>query len=460
MILASKVLAWFCLTLSSILIYKIGCDSGFSSRTENLFIALITLTYPACQVQVELSMTPYYMCYLLFFVGVFLAFQAERTTAWRHCVLRTLSLLSFAACFSHNAFLVLYFGFLCLFFGCLLRRKEGKPRPGLLPILLRRSDYVLLPFAFWVLQTVFYPHHGVYTGIHGFELTPSAIGASVLRFLRNGVYGQFELAFESAVLLLVAALVFIWIAKAIKRGNNPCFMADANRFLLIAYGFLLLLLTVFPFVVTGRGPTLHGWDTRHALIMGLPIAVMAVGLLRATFHRAGPELCRAVRAVMFVLVLAFIVSGINNYLALQARWIKDTSIMANLSKMDEFKPYSIFVVKDRFLLPRVENRYRIYEWSSFFEKVWGGESRIGVEPHMSGDWLIENAEQFSVSRLKLSELDVSKGRRASLIIERGSQANSNAIMSARYFLKRFVRKSTLADFVEGVVKIDLAPIEL
>ncbi len=300
----------------------------------------------------------------------------------------------------------------------------------------------------------------MYESSHSFKLSDGSIFTSIVRFFQNGIYGHLELAFENGVFLVFAGLAVVWIANLRKREAAPYSVKGAGRYSLLVYGVVLLLLSMFPFIVTRHGPTLHGWDTRNALLIGLPVAIILVGIFRATFYGASADVSRIVKVALSVLVLAFSISTINNYLALQARWIKDRSIMANLSKMEEFKPYSIFVVQDNFLLPRVENRYRIYEWSSFFEKVWGGESRIGIEPHMAGHWLSENAEKFSVSRLKLSELDVSKGRWASLTIERGSQANSNAIMSARYFLKRFVRKNTLDDFLEGVVKIDLAPIEL
>ncbi|MBZ0306240.1 MAG: hypothetical protein K8I82_09245, partial [Anaerolineae bacterium] len=70
LIFGHKLFTFVSIFLCALLVHHIGGKSGYLSRRESLFIALLSMVYPAYQVAFELIMMPYNLSYVFFLLGV------------------------------------------------------------------------------------------------------------------------------------------------------------------------------------------------------------------------------------------------------------------------------------------------------------------------------------------------------------------------------------------------------
>jgi len=152
-IAAHKVVAFLSLLLSGFLIYAIVTELQFTSKYENLVLALFTLAFPGYQFAVEISHLWNLLPYTLFLVGWWLAFRAERASQSGenrlHLLARAGALLVLLISFMNASLLVYYFGFLLFFFICVSyhRNLSWKTMPA--QVIRKYPDYMLLPLAYW-----------------------------------------------------------------------------------------------------------------------------------------------------------------------------------------------------------------------------------------------------------------------------------------------------------------------
>jgi len=158
------------------------------------------------------------------------------------------------------------------------------------------------------------------------------------------------------------------------------------------------------------------------------------------------------------LVVAFSLTSVDNYFAWQARWVKDRSLMVNLSHMSDFKRISIFWVDDQFQFQGAPD-YAFYDWSSIFKQMWGGESRVGLSQHFftPKGW----ADLISADPLyNLSELDRG-GCQAILSIKRGRLASPDAWkLALHYLFLKLLKPEEMTQFLEGITRVHVEPISV
>jgi hypothetical protein len=176
-----------------------------------------------------------------------------------------------------------------------------------------------------------------------------------------------------------------------------------------------------------------------------------------------------------VVILSFSQLVINNYLALQARWIIDRSVITNLSKYPEYEKYSVFWVDNQF--SRYEEEYRFYEWAGIFKKAWGNESHIGFDKSKkSSDILTGYSKYFTEANL-LGTFNP-KGHQATLTIQPGEDGTienylsnkrimsvkyirfmddfyDNFYLSARYFYYKLLDQHKMDAFLSNVTKLSV-----
>ncbi len=455
-----RLVAFGSLALSGVLIYKVGCESGLISRMEALWISLLSVSYPAMQVAFELINVPAVFYYGLFLLGILLALRSERAMGFSHYKGRIGALVSFFVSFTINSLLVFYVGFFLVLLGQAGRRKERSVKQLLTCFLPRRLDYVALPPLFWGVKEFFFPRHGLYAEYNEFQLWAGGFIGSSSAFVINAIYGQLTEAvgglLGQPVLALAVLAATYWAYGAFRIHSVRFFESRVEPQRILAFGVFLLGLGIFPYVAVGMAPTLHGWSSRHALLVGLPMAIITLSIVRKVFSRGEIGLRRPGFMFLVMLVAAYTISMANNYIGWQARWIKDHSIMAKLSGMKEFKQFSIFWIDDQFQVGG-ENSYRFYEWSSLFKAVWGGESRIGLDTrHYMPRFLVDGHRYFN-KRYNLSEFDP-KGCQTVLSIRRGRQVYSNIELAGRYFFYKFFRPGRMDDFLTGVTEIQFQPV--
>ena len=452
-----RIVVFVCIGASAILLYMICQDSEYLNRMESLVIALMSVSYPAFQTWVVLSTANYVFYYALFLLAAWLLLRAERVVGSRHAALRASGLVILFLSFNLISLLVFYFGLLAMVLFERQRLQALPWRQGLGRFALGRMDYVLMPFIFWVVRETFFPRHGLYADYTRFQLSLGTFFLNCGLFLRFAIYGQLNQALkallEQPAFALATVLVACWIYVALKIGSTEFFENNLKPHVLLLFGIFLLGLGIFPYAAVGLGPTLHGWSTRHALLVGLPMGLIILGVARFCFAGAEGALRQLAFALLVVLITAFSLSTIDTYISWQARWVKDRSIITNLGTLGEFKRFSVFWIDDQYELGG-EDPYDFYEWSSIFKVVSKDMSRIGLDRRYYDANFLTDGRRYFNDRYNLSKFDPS-GCQARLLIRRGRLAYSDFKLSGRYLLYKFLWPSRMSQFLAGVTEIQV-----
>jgi hypothetical protein len=263
-------------------------------------------------------------------------------------------------------------------------------------------------------------------------------------------------------LLWLIVLASVWATRRRRPAALPTSeTADLRRpktgaGLVIVFGALLFVGAAFAYVAVGLAPSTAGWSTRHALLLGLPMAIIIVGFLRlipARFRVAAPYVGAS-------LVLAFTLSTIRFYAAWQARWAKDRAILAGLASATWLKPYSVYWIDDQFPLGGEPGR-GTYEWASMFRTVWGGQSRIGLELQRASEtdstYRLGATSRYYIADYNLGNYDP-KGPQVLLTIKPIMYRYSDSQLTRRYLFFRF-RDAIRHDDEFGIFLRSLARIE-
>lgn len=459
---------------TAVLIYKICLQFTWVNRYEALGIALLNLVYPAYQVATTFCNLIYEFYYCMFLLAAWLLLRAEQIKGQNGLGLfaRLPPLLLFFIAFNLNSLLVFYFSFLLLLFLHLKQVRQISWYAVAKTLLPRYADFILLPFAYWIGKKVFFPTHGLYANYNVIKLSLTSIADNLLTFIMTAGYAQVEasvarLMGQPVLWFLILVGIYLAYAKFMrKRGilALPHFQIEqlsSKTKWIILYGGVLLLSGAFAYSAVGLSPTLSGWNTRHAILVGLPMAILTVAALRpiwinGLYHETENFDSRVLSVLIGgSLLVAFTLSTISYYVDWQARAIKDRAIMTILAEAPVLKKFSVFWIDDQFPAGG-ERAYRFYEWSGMFKQVWGGESRIGLQMQVYGNnpAILPGFKQYATKFYTLSEFDP-YGCQVKIGITRGTLQYSDAELVRQYFKQRFFNKTGLTDFLHGVVHLDV-----
>jgi hypothetical protein len=447
------------LALVGVLVYAISQETQLFTRLEGVFIALIVIAYPAFQTWIVFSTANYVFYYALFFLAVFLSLKAEKSVGGHRYGWWIVSLFLFVLSYNLNSLLVFYFGFLALLVFYQHRVLSISWKQVLRRFLLRRWIYVLLPFLFWVVKQTFFPRYGYYANYNQFTFEPLSLVLNAGRFIAYGVYTPFSRALTLAVrqpaLALLIGLVVYGCYRLFKLSSANFFKPGVRAYPILGFGVLLLGLAILPYIVVGLAPGKSGWDTRHTLLLGLPVALLILAGARLLFSRTEGAISVLGLMWLVVLVLMFGGSTISDYISWQTRWVKDRSIQVNLTRLNGAQDFSVYWVDDQFPAGG-ELDYRFHEWSAMFKNIWGDERRIGLDHAPSPDYLTTLNRYFTAA-YDLSQFDP-LGCQATLTIWRDRETLDDWTLSLQYFYYRFFQPDKMFGFLSGVTDLHIEPI--
>lgn len=469
-----QAIAFLSKLFSAVLIYKICLRLTWVNRYEALGIALLSLAYPAYQAAVASCNLHYEFFYCLFLLAAWLLLRSEQAGGHKGPTLfaRVLTLLLFFLAFNLNSLLVFYFAFLLLLFLHLKQANLLSWSVALKTLLPRHIDFILLPFVYWAGKKLLFPTHGKYESYNTINLSLTSLVTHMLDFIKTAGYAQVEVSVvhlmgQPMLWILALAGIYLSYSRFMKNGKAAVLshieieQESRKTKWIFMYGILLLLSGVFAYSAVGLSPSPSGWSTRHAILVGLPMAILIVAALRplwinGLYHEPGNFDARLVSILIGgSLLAAFTLSTINYYVGWQVRAIKDRAIMTGLSEAPILKKFSVFWIDDQFPAGG-ERVYRFYEWSSMFKQIWGGESRIGLQIQGYGNnpATLPGFKQYADKFYTLSEFDPS-GCQVLMEITRGPLQYSDAELVRRYFEYRFLNKAGLTGFLRGVVHLNI-----
>jgi len=467
-----KLVPFLSIIFTAVLIYKICSKFNLASRGESLLISIIFLTYPVFYIWVEMHIASYLFCYMLFFLAAFLALKSEETTGIIHYVWRILALIIFFISFSLSSLLVFFFGFILVLILHKRHRHGFSWRQIGLRFLPRHIDYMILPFLFWTWNAWFFPLSVIFAhDSHKLlRLNLSSIKNGSIGFLQYAFCDQWVEATERLIALplfmLLTILLAYWTYDLFRISKFRWFSPEIRSWHFIIFGVVMFIAGAFPYVACGILPTHPGaynLTTRHALLLGLPMALIITGLSKLLFSAKDGVLNRFGFMLLSLVILAFILMNYHGYISWQARWVKDRSVMVNLARLENAGKYSTYWIDDQYLL--CGESYRIFEYSSMLHQIWGGEGRACLIAHDARERFdpklfetLKPPNGVSRTTCYLRDYDPA-GPQATLAITNGaSPPRSDFKLVARYFYYKFLHPQRMQNFLAGVTKVTIQPI--
>ncbi len=445
---------------------RLGRTSTFLSRQESLLVALFMVSYSGFQTWVLFCTSHYVFFYCLFLIGALLALQAERERGWRHWLRRAAALCLFAVSYGLNSLMVLtiVFGLVLLLFLKKLHRLTGFRL--VVTYLPRRLDCFALPIVYWFAVKWLIPVQGLLTTYNQFLTSPAAIVTNLQQFAINAVAMQFRSGVAQlwehapAIAAPVAVGILVWW-RSRHRADPP----PAAPTPLLAVAVMWLVSTMFAYAVVGKPATPAGWDTRHALLVSFPLGVAIVALARLLQPSGATHVSLAGSLAMMALSAGMAISTIETHVDLQARAVKDQSVMQQLVAMPQARETSVFWVQDRLPQPFSES-YRYYEWAGMFEHAFGDQTRAGFDRQVyRGSEVLTNDRRYFIARYRLKDFDPA-GCQAEMTIDWGRveawgltpPPSSWPLVRTYQRLRLFGAQERLTRFLNEVTDVRLEPL--
>lgn len=496
-IFAYKLAAFFSIWLSTLIVFEIAKRFRFLSLRECLFIAAIFCCYTGYQTHVQFITLPYTFFFMVFWVGVYFAFRMLESKGGVSIFFRLLALITFSISFLVNSLLVFFFPLLIALIIYQWREHKGWRNIARIGFLL---DFFLLPFIYWKIKNTLWIPYGLYAGYNSLRIPDEwsrvfncwsctglyhdALFAPIpdfwkrcfVDFKSNSIEKQFGDAFNMlwvhpllSVGLTIGCFVAVRIFSAwrLNEGATPensGAIANLKRDYIVTgvialYASWLLMSAMLPYAIVGAQPDAFGVGTRHALLIALPIAVWLVVLGRIISWAIRPEqVARAMLLCASLLVALFLVNTGRIYVEWEARWIKDSSVIANLKNlpMKTIDSVRVIMVEDQFVVG--PEFYDFYEYAGMFKLAWQQENRVGFhyEPKLEPSELIELLETLPLPRYMLKDFRFCGcGASALLHIRAGNPLTSHGALVASYYWYRWFDPSGLQSFLQGVTKLEM-----
>jgi hypothetical protein len=348
------------------------------TRAERSLVALAAGMFPAFQASIEFVIAPYVALYALFLAGLYLAIVAWDTRGPNRYVIRGCSLVLLTASFTLKSLLIFYVGFLT---AMVVSASPGWAPRDLVQTAVsfarRNLVFIAVVPAYWLVSTQLFPVHGLYADYN--QVQPSLLTTPWALF--EGIRPIARHANDAVAIVFQMPLLFVVVGLIMLRSQSdqtdiPAPHRTPAR-TLIAAGLAGVLLALLPYAAVGKWPRYQGWETRHALLVGLPMGIALVGFIRLCTHRLAAGRWIAALACAF-LATGFCVRKLMTDVAWQARWVHDRAIVEELKVHQEARRASILTVEDG-ARRGLEEHYGFYEWAFLFEQAWGEQSHIGFD---------------------------------------------------------------------------------
>ncbi|NPV85842.1 MAG: hypothetical protein HPY45_07515 [Anaerolineae bacterium] len=440
------------------------------SPVERLWITCLSVSQPVFQIfTAQITVTHCGISNLSLFLGILLVLKAEKCSGLKHLVLRFSAILVFLLCFTGmDYFLLFYYGALLFVFLYIDRFEKLSMKSSLVTYILHRLDYLLLPVFVWSLKSNIFPKRGLYISQYAFDFSVNKIARVYLGFFEF-IYTQISNVLKETLTyplqwLILGSIYFLfhWLfGKKLSDYLNKQEFQNIKPYILLLYGLFFLVISIFPFAATKemRIPFSGDWEIRHAFLIPLPIAITLVGAFRLLFPGNEHQVfSKSGGAILFILLFGFTKSTLNDYIALQARWVKDSSFIYNIRKLEGAKEMSIFWIDDQF---PIIGRYRFHEWAGMFKHAWGDETHFGwnkeeLRYFNNPEELFLRLEPFYPNYL-LADFNP-RGCQVDLVIRKGNQATNNLSMVINYFYYKYLKSQNLPEYLDGIVNISVNPI--
>lgn len=274
-----RILIFILYYLTSLGIYIIYRQLPFIDNKICTFMTLIYIVIPANDARVLRGVFPYTIGYFFFIFGFCLLIALQKKYNYKNNLLRILVLLTFTCSYILNSNLVFYAIPLLYIFIYIIKNKKLK-------ICYKFLDFVILPFAYFIVKNKFYPAYGSYVGYNSVSLDKIIQGGidsiiECIYTLKNIGYLYERYIWIGASGGIIVFLLFLML-KIVQKINikRKCYNTTAlGRVTLFFIGCLVMYLGVFPYKVVGHEQILVGVGGRSSILIGGGAAIIIYAII-------------------------------------------------------------------------------------------------------------------------------------------------------------------------------------
>jgi hypothetical protein len=429
-VVAYKVGAFASILTLAAAIWAVLRRHGRFSDEDAGFAAAVIVLWPPFQLAVDLIYFPYLLLPAAFAIGCLLALEAQRPELGvvKATLARIAAIALLGAAFSIKSLIVLYLVLLGLYF------LEDRRR------VLMKLDFVVLPFVIWIVHSHWFPTVGFQAGYNGF-VSPARMAVTALRFIRfTALWLPSELcrfALENFWPVLV-----ITLSLRFARRRAPAAAPDApppSKLLLAAAATAVG--GSFAYIVVGKAPIMYDWELRHALLLGLPIALLLLYGFRFIPNNTAVGWLRA--SVIAVLLA----TSVSAQIRWQAKQVRNESVVSNLRALAPPKDVTVFVVRDE-RETHDEPLSEAHDFTGLIALAWGDRSRIGIRNESD----LARQGGLAVPYVQTSQC------RMLLTFRDKDRTFSSLGLAARSYASRLLGWRGWQDFLQTLTTVELTPL--
>ncbi len=469
-----RVIFIIAILLSTYSTYRL-CQIMRLTANNAWLITALSVSFPSVLVGFEVILLPNIVDYSLFLCATWLFACAinhkpiATSESWQNIQLVLCTIL-YVVSFDTNSLLVYFYPFLVLFF---IKSIYSNDRHNLAKDYVKYLLFFLLPVLWWVINHYFFPTMGLYENYNQFNF--SKLGVNSLVFILFSAIVPF---IESVTIFLRLPFLFLPIFAVITmimvlfKRNFTDHQSVDNQYstkqtlALMCFGAVLFAAGAFPYLVVGKFPIFRSWETRHAMLTILPISIMIVSVIQFIKNTLNLKYAQLIHFFIIFLLTSFSARHIENYLMWQARWVKDSTFMMQLSHHTNANVFSTYYVQDEWpindhsLLYKYDSEYDFYEYAGMFRTVWGGQSRLGLDLK-ADDWheqeqLVELDARYRTKEYNLVDFVPSHQCKATLILSK-IDTRSDTKIALDYIVNQLINPDLNRQQLAYLSKLEVIP---
>jgi hypothetical protein len=462
-----KVIAVVVCFLNGWFVYRIGERSGFLGRNESLLVGVATIAFPAYKFNGGFIYSAYEVPLTVFLTAVLLAVKSDAVSGWKHWLPRGCALCLFAVSFIMASLLTFYGAFFFLL--VLLHQRSAQLLWYRIPwaYCLRRLDYFVLPFVYWICKTTFDPTSGVYTEynkptfsleavVAGYQTLPTVVFDPLLLFASFTGLKQLALVGVSLLLLFVVD----WVVRRSDLTPAAPTVRLTRTAGLLLFGLLLLVLGTAPYIAVKKYFSPWGVQSSYTPLIPFALAVLLLALVNGC-RRAAPRLGGVVLLGLSIGLVLCVTTWWHNYLSLQAVKVRNESIMARVHHDPVARECTVFCVQNDFRIPRtIADDIHTWQWTFLECGATGQPHSIAYNGLPGGSSIPEDQVKLYIEQTTMAYALTSVdpgGKQGILLIRQGPGFHSVSSASLKYLYLKHFRPDRLEPFLESVTEVDFLP---
>lgn len=421
-----KLLTLFLIFGSGLAINQILKSNNLFSNEARLILVILYLALPFFAARVSLVIIVYSICIFLFF------------SAWAIMnKYRILSLLLFFGSFQMASLLVFYaVPFMESFY-----RNQDFSLKSLLSFIVKKIDFVLLPFIYWGIKFLYFRPNGIYKNYNE-EFSLESLFMSPLYMIWNWINIEISL-----LIFLFSLPIFTIILKKLIDVSHLKF--QFSHLTLFLVGCFVFFAGGFAYWVLGLTPIFNDWNSRHQALLFLGTSLIILALIML--------LSKRLKLIALSVILSLAISiNVPSYLSFYLDWQKQQSLIELIKNDSLIEKSDLVIFKDLTNSLNAFNRYfRSFEWNGIMAKAFNNEKRMGLN---SDDYKkLINKQLFdqylyAPTLYKSKDFDI----RQELIVTEVSIRKAADINDANLWRRLFSPPEiTLISIPKGKVKLDI-----